>query len=84
MIRGLLTLSTLASVLLFPWPLTVLLGIVAALFEPLVPLAAGILADTLFWTPQLGPIPLFAFFGAITTALAFFVRSRLETSIIGE
>lgn len=84
MIRGLLTLSALISTVLFPWPLTALLGIVAAIFEPLVPLAVGIFADTLYWSPQLGTIPLLTLCGALATILAFFVRSRLETRIIGE
>lgn len=84
MMRGLLTLSTFVSVVLFPWPLTVLLALASALLEPLVPLAAGLFADTLYYTPQTGILPLFTLYGAAFSAAAFFVRSRLVTGTIGE
>ena len=83
MTRGLLTLLTFVSTVFFPWPLTVLLALGLSLFEPLVPLAAGIFADTLYYAPQAGALPLFTVYGALVTALAFFVRSRLKTGIIG-
>lgn len=82
MIRGTLTLFTLASVVLFPWPFTVLLAISAASLEPLVPLAAGIFADTLYYSPQAHTLPLFTLYGALCTLLAFFVRSRVRASIM--
>ena len=84
MIRGTLTILTFLSVLLFPWPLAVLLSLAAALFEPLVPLAAGLLADTLYYAPAPGALPLFTLGGAFLSLLAFLVRRRLNTSIIGE
>lgn len=83
MIRGLFTLLSFISVILFPWLLTVLLTLGVSIFEPLVPLAIGIFADTLYYTPQAGALPLFTIYGAIVTALSFFVRSQLKTSIIG-
>jgi hypothetical protein len=83
MIRGLFTLLSFISVILFPWLLTVLLTLGVSIFEPLVPLAIGIFADTLYYTPQAGALPLFAIYGAIVTALSFLVRSQLKTSIIG-
>lgn len=82
MIRGTLTIFTFVSTILFPWPLTAILAIVASVFEPLVPLAAGLFADTLYYAPQSGAIPLFTLCGALLTIVAFFVRSRLKTSII--
>ena len=81
--RGILTLSTFISVVFFPWPLSVLLALVASGVEPLVPLAVGIFADTLYYTPQAGGVPLFTLYGAVATVLALFVRSQLKTSIIG-
>ena len=83
MIRGALTIATFISAIFFPWPLTVLLALASSFFEPLVPVAAGIFIDTLYYTPPASALPLFALGGAIVTALAFFVRSRLKTSIIG-
>jgi hypothetical protein len=83
MMRGILTLSTFISVVLFPWPFSVLLALVASGVEPLVPLAVGIFADTLYYTPQAGAVPLFTLYGAVATALALLVRSQLKTGIIG-
>lgn len=80
--RGILTLLTFISTVLFPWPLTVLLALAVSLFEPLVPLAAGLFADTLYYVPQSGIVPTFTLYGALVTAVALFVRSRLKTSII--
>lgn len=83
MTRGLFTLLAFISTILFPWPLTVLLTLGVSVYEPLVPLAIGIFADTLYYTPQAGVLPLFTIYGALLTIVAFFVRSRLKTSIIG-
>ena len=83
MMRGVLTLAALVSVVFFPWPLTALFALSVSLFEPLVPLSAGLLADTLYYAPSSGGLPLFTIYGAVATALAFFVRSRLSKGIIG-
>jgi len=83
MIRGLMTLLTLASAVAFPWPLTAFLAIIVAPFEPLVPIAAGLFADTLYWTPGSGFLPFFTLSGAVLTVVSFFVRSRLSTGRIG-
>lgn len=84
MIRGTLPILALVSTILFPWPLTAFLALLASLYEPLVPLAVGLFADTLYYTPYAGTLPLFTFYGALATFLAFVVRSRLKASIILE
>lgn len=84
MIRGTLTILAFISTVLFPWPLTVILALVASIFDPLVPLAVGLFADTLYYVPHTGTIPLFTLYGALATIAAFFVRSRLKTGIISE
>lgn len=84
MTRGLLTISTFISVIFFPWPFSALLAIGTSLMEPLVPLAAGIFADTLYYSSHTAKFPVFALYGLAATLLAFFVRSRLSASIIGE
>lgn len=83
MIRGTLTLVSFISTVFFPWPLTAILAIGASVFEPLIPLSVGIFADTLYYAPLPGSLPVFTLYGALATALAFVVRSRLKTSIIG-
>lgn len=82
MMRGILTPLTFISIVLFPWPLTVLLTLAVSLFEPLVPLAAGLFADTLYYAPQSEILPIFTLYGVLVTVVALFVRSRLKTSII--
>ncbi|MFZ3044168.1 MAG: hypothetical protein WA058_03655 [Minisyncoccia bacterium] len=83
MIRnGILTVSTFISALLFPWPLTALLAFVASFFEPLVPLAAGLFADTLYYVPHSGSWPVFTLYGLVFSILAFLVRRQLRSSIM--
>ena len=82
MTRKLGTLIACLSVVLFPWPLTAFLSLSISLFEPLVPLAVGMLADTLYYAPVDGAWPHFAFFGALASGTAIFVRSRLKTGSI--
>lgn len=84
MMRGLFTILTLVSVVFFPWPLTALLALGSASLEPLVPLAAGIFADTLYYAPQARALPFFTFIGLLCTLAAFFVRSRFRTSSMRE
>lgn len=82
MMRGALTVATFVSILFFPWPLSVLLALTASFFEPLVPLAAGIFADSLFYTSQAHLLPLFSVCGAAITIVAYLVRSQLSTDPI--
>ncbi|MBU6388501.1 hypothetical protein KGQ72_01320 [Patescibacteria group bacterium] len=82
MMRGIFTFFTLASVIYFPWLLTALLALAVSSVEPLIPLAAGLFADTLYYTPQAG-VPLFTLFGAGFSALALLVRSRLLAGTMG-
>lgn len=79
MIRRLGTIGTCISVVLFPWPLTAFLAVGMSPFEPLVPAAAGLLADTLYYAPAGGSWPHYTFFGVLVSVVAFFVRSRLRT-----
>lgn len=83
MMRGITTVASLVSIVAFPWPLSVGLVLIAACFEPLVPLAAGIFADGLYYVPQGGSFPYLATVsGAIVTLVAYAVRSRLKTGSI--
>lgn len=82
MTQAFLTVSTLLSALYFPWPFTALLALLSAPSEPLTPLAAGLLIDTLYYTPASQSYPLATLLGALATGLAWFVRTRLRTGII--
>lgn len=79
--RQVATFITFLSAVVFPWPLTVCLALGIAVFEPLVPFAAGLFVDTLYYVPH-GSLPYFTFGGVLVTIIAFFVRSQLKTSII--
>ncbi len=80
--RGILTFFTLTSVIFFPWPFAATFAVVLAFTEPLIPLAVGIFADTLYYTPHTNTLPLFTLYGAAMTGIAFIVRSRLRASIM--
>lgn len=83
--NGILTIATFISAVLFPWPLTALLAILTSFFEPLVPLAAGLFADTLYWVPKVkaGAWPVFTLYGLVLSSIVIFVRSRMRTGTIG-
>lgn len=82
MMRAVFTFAALVSVIFFPWPFTVILALAVSYAEPLVPLAVGIFADTLYYAPPAGafPFPFFTLCGAVVTIIAFLVRSRLRAS----
>ncbi len=83
MTQAIITVATFISVVFFPWPVAVTLALGGALLVPLLPLAAGIFVDTLYYVPHAGALPIFSLFGALVTILAFFVRSRLATGNMG-
>lgn len=80
--NGFLTIMTFVSAMLFPWPFTALLALIAALFEPLVPLAVGLFVDTLYYTSVTGAFPLFTLYGLFASIIAILVRRQLQASII--
>ena len=83
MMRGILSVATLVSVVLFPWLYTALLALAAATVEPFVPLAAGLLLDTLYYVPYGGALPLGTIVGGMVTIIASVVHSRLRPGMIG-
>lgn len=80
MMHGILTLFTFVSVIFFPWIFSVLLTLAVSFLEPLIPLAVGLFADTLYYSPSAYVVPLYTLLGAAATLIALFVRSRLRTS----
>ncbi|MFA5744933.1 MAG: hypothetical protein WC887_01835 [Candidatus Paceibacterota bacterium] len=79
MIRGLLSVFVFFSIIFFPWPFTAVLVLISAFFIPSLSLAAGLFADTLYYTPHADFLPLFTLYGALVTIVVLFVRSRLKT-----
>ena len=80
MIRGILVLSCFVSTILFPWPLTLVLVGVTAFFEPLIPGAIGLFADTLYFVPSTHALPLATFGGILLSVMMVYVHDRLRTS----
>lgn len=81
MTRAIAVASALLAALWFPWPFAALLAFGGAFVEPLLPLATGLLIDTLYYLPHSG-LPSATLLGAGVTLAAFLVRSRLKTGII--
>jgi len=79
MMRATVTLVTLLSTVFLPWQVTVLCALGAAFVEPLVPVAAGLLLDVLYYVPQSGLLPRYTIGGALLSIVASVVHSRLRT-----
>lgn len=84
MTRAILAFVTLVSAAIFPWPLAAVITLASSALEPLLPLAAGLFADVLYYEPRAGAFPLFTIGGAVATVLAYIVRNRLRTGTIEE
>ena len=82
MMRTFLIFLPLFAVVLLPWPLALLVGIIAAGASPLAPLAAGIFADTLYQAPHASLFPWATIIGAFVALAAVLVRSFLEARIM--
>lgn len=82
--RAILAFSTMVAVAIFPWSVAAFLALASSIFEPILPLSAGLFADVLYYEPRAGALPFFTLGGAVATALAFIVRKLLRASTIGE
>jgi cation transporter-like permease len=82
MMRGFLAVFVFVSVIFFPWPFAVVIVLASSICIPSLPLAAGLFADTLYYTPHATFLPIFTLYGALVTAVVLFVRSRLKTGSI--
>lgn len=81
-LRSIGTSITFLSALFFPWQMTAFLALGMSPYEPWMPLAVGLFVDTLYYVPYGTDLPFFTLSGALVTAIAFFVRSRLKTGTI--
>lgn len=82
MIRKLGIVAAFLSVFLFPWQLWVSILFALSPFEPFLPLAIGLFADTLYYVPHDTFFPVYTLFGIALTGIALFMRSRLKASSI--
>lgn len=84
MIRGVLIFCALIAVVWFPWPYAVVMTLLAAVASPLAPLAVGLFAEGVYFTPHVYAFPIWLMVGALGTSAAFFVHRFVETSIMGK
>lgn len=75
-------LAAAASLIFLPWPVSAALALFAAPAIPLAPLALGIMADALYFSPGVSLVPLASLVGAVASALALLLRARLASGII--
>lgn len=80
--RTLILIGALTAVIVFPWPLALAAGALAALPIPLAPLAAGIFADTLYLAPHASAFPYATLVGGALALAALLVRMFLEARIM--
>jgi hypothetical protein len=82
-LRSVVLIAAFLSPILFPWPLTALLALIAAAVSPLAPLAVGLIIDTLYFSRTASLfVPWATILGAVATLGAFSVHRFLETSIM--
>jgi len=82
MMRLVPALATLVSLFFFPWPLSLALIFVSALFLPPAGLILGIAADALYFMPGAAFLPLFTLYGLFSTLLSLLVHRFVKTRIM--
>jgi len=80
--RGAFVVTALLSPFFFTAFTTTLLALVAGAFTPLVPLAAGLLLDTLYWSSGASTVPWYTIYGAVASLGAFGMHRFFETRIM--
>ncbi len=82
MIRALYTVFAFLSPLFAPWPMAAGLALIGAAKEPWLPLAVGVLLDTLYYARGADSLPLYTLIGLIATIVAYLLRSYLTTRVL--
>ena len=82
MIRVVALVLPFISLSLFPWPLTVLLAILAGWYEPLIPVSIGLLADMLYMNASVSCLPVWSLAGVLVSAVTSYVRSQMRTGMM--
>lgn len=66
----------------FPWPLALILGFIAAVFIPFLAPLLGVLVDSVYWTPGTG-LPYATMIGLVGFLIASVVHRFMKTRIMG-
>jgi hypothetical protein len=74
--------AALLSPFFFPYPLTLLLSLVASAFIPWIALVVGVMQDALFMIPYEGRIPTATLLGAGASVVALVVRRFVKARIM--
>lgn len=72
----------LISLFIFPWPVSLALIAAAAFLFPASGIALGVLADILYYSPDVAFLPYFSIYGALLTGLSLLVRRFVKTRIM--
>lgn len=82
MTKWLLSFVALLAPFLFPMSFTFGLALLGSIWTPWIPLAVGLVADALYFSPDAFSFPLYSLLGAGVTVIAFGVHRFIETSIM--
>jgi uncharacterized membrane protein len=83
MMRAMPTILALIALFVFPWQVSVVAVVFAALFMPAAGIALGVIADIVYYVPGASFMPYFTLFGAGATIASVLVHRFVKTRIIG-
>ncbi|MDB5265120.1 MAG: hypothetical protein JWN64_691 [Parcubacteria group bacterium] len=83
MLRVSLIAFALLSAFFFPWPVTLIVTLVASYFMPPVALGIGVLCDLLYFVPGPGQYPMATILGVVGLVFMFLVQGFVKTRIMG-
>lgn len=80
--RGLFILFAFASPFLFPYPLTLVISVLAGIVFPPLPLLVGILIDAMYYHPALGVLPYGIILGGMGSIAALFLGRFIRERVV--
>jgi hypothetical protein len=83
MIRVVIIIVACISLFWLPWPLSIVLLVLAAVYDPLAATGLGLLADVLYFAHGVYGFPYMTVLGIVIACIALFVRKFAEARIIG-
>jgi hypothetical protein len=82
MIQYIVIIVALIGIFIFPYPLTAVLTVAAAIASPLAGLALGIITDSVYFTSTNALLPLASIVGLLATLAAFFGKRFVRTHLM--
>lgn len=82
MTRALAGLAALLSLFIFPWQVSAVIILAAALLFPPAGIGLGLIADLVYWIPGVAFLPYFSLFGIVCTGLSLLVHRFVKTRIM--